>query len=145
MSTYNSDLLDEYCEQEFGHADWSMDWDEVGNLLITFHKEPRPGYIEELESEKEYDEEEASAPTPIRMRRDLAKEGISIPAGLSYVDYDDLQEIIYLSDEEMEGAVEYDTGEDPDSHAFCPAKLKDGRIVYFIGVDLEWFDDEEEK
>jgi hypothetical protein len=142
MSTYNSDLLDEYCEQEFGHADWSMDWDEVGNLLITFHKEPRPGYIEELESEKEYDEEEASAPTPIRMRRDLAKEGISIPAGLSYVDYDDLQEIIYLSDEEMEGAVEYDTGEDPDSHAFCPAKLKDGRIVYFIGVDLEWFDNE---
>jgi hypothetical protein len=151
----NSDLLDEYCEAEFGHTDWAMDWDADGNLVITFHKEPRPDYLEEQEEEDEdetphefsttgkFTVEEGLAPTRIRMRRDLAREGISIPAGLSYKDYDDLQDVIYLTDEEMEGAVEYDTGEDPDSHAFCPAKLKDGRIVYFIGVDLEWFDEEE--
>ena len=32
----NSDLLDEYCEEEFGHKNWSMDWDEQGNMIITF-------------------------------------------------------------------------------------------------------------
>jgi hypothetical protein len=136
----NSDLLDEYCEAEFGHTDWAMNWDADGNLVITFHKEPTKEYWSDFIVE---DGEEEIKPTPIRMRRDLAREGISIPAGLSYKDYDDLQDVIYLTDEEMEGAVEYDTGEDPDSHAFCPAKLKDGRIVYFIGVDLEWFDEEE--
>jgi len=134
----NSDLLDEYCEEEFGHTDWSMDWDANGNMVITFYKEARAEFLADQEDDEE------DKPTPIRMRKDLAEDGIRIPAGLSYKDYDDLQEIIYLSAEDLEGAYEYDTGEDPDSHAFCPAKLKDGRIVYFIGVDLEWFDDEEE-
>jgi hypothetical protein len=45
----NSDLLDEYCDEEFGHTDWSMDWDEKGNLIITFHKEPRQCYLDEME------------------------------------------------------------------------------------------------
>ena len=158
----NSDLLDEYCQEEFGHTDWEMSWDAEMNVIIKFFANARPEWLEEnIEPDGEHDDdeedkmphefsttgkftiEEGLAPTPIRMRRDLAKEGISIPAGLSYKDYDDLQEIIYLTDEEMDGAVEYDTGEDPDSHAFCPAKLKDGRIVYFIGVDLEWFDGED--
>ena len=137
----NSNLLDEYCEEEFGHADWSMSWDESGNLVITFHKEPRPDYLEELESEKEYDDDPV---IQVRMRKDLAEEGITIPAGLSYKDYDDLQEITYLSVEDMEGAVEFDTGEDPDSHAFCPVKLKDGRVFYMIGVDLDWFREDED-
>jgi hypothetical protein len=44
-----SDLLDEYCDEEFGHTDWSMDWDEKGNLIITFHKEPRQCYLNEME------------------------------------------------------------------------------------------------
>ena len=47
----NSDLLDEYCDEEFGHTDWSMDWDEKGNLIITFHKEPRQCYLDEMEEE----------------------------------------------------------------------------------------------
>jgi hypothetical protein len=146
----NSDLLDEYCENYFGHTDWSMDWDEAGNLIITFHKEPRPDYLA--------DQHEEDCPTMdgfgchcgdvkvknhVRMRKDLAEEGISIPAGLSYKDYDDLQEITYLTAEDMEGAVEFDTGEDPDSHAFCPVKLADGRVFYMIGVDLDWFSEEE--
>jgi hypothetical protein len=133
----NSDYLDEYCEMEFGHTDWSMDWDEAGNLIITMHKEPRQIYLDELEEgDGEHDEE----PKLVHMRKDLAREGMQIPAGLSYVDYDDLQEVIYLTAEDMDGAVEYDTGEDPDSHAFCPVKLKDGRVVYMIGVDLDWGD-----
>ena len=136
----NSDLLDEYCEEEFGHQDWSMSWDNAGNMVITFHKEARPEYLADMEAEKEAEE---PAPVQVRMRKDLAEEGITIPAGLSYKDYDDLQEVIYLSAEDMDGAVEYDTGEDPDSHAFCPVKLKDGRVVYMIGVDLDWFSEGE--
>ena len=129
----NSDLLDEYCEEEFGHTDWAMTWDADGNMVVTFHKQVRQEYLDEQEDDFR----------PIRMRKDLAEEGIRIPAGLSYKDYDDLQELIYLSAEDLDGAVEFDTGEDPDSHAFCPAKLKDGRVVYLIGVDLEWFDGED--
>jgi hypothetical protein len=129
----NSDLLDEYCEMEFGHTDWCMDWDDAGNMIITFRKEPTAEYLADQELEEE------DQPTPVRMRKDLAEEGLLIPAGLSYKDYDDLQEVIHLSAEDLDGAVEFDTGEDPDSHAFCPVKLKDGRVVYMIGVDLEWF------
>ena len=80
--------------------------------------------------------------TQARMRKDLDKEGLLIPAGKSYIDYDDLQEVEYFSAEDLQGAVEVDTGEDPDSHPFCTVKLKDGRVLYFIGVDLDWLDDE---
>jgi hypothetical protein len=132
----NSDLLDEYCEMEMGHTDWSMDWDQAGNLIVTFRKNPSAEYLADQEDDQ-------ADFRPVRMRKDLAKDGIRIPAGLSYKDYDDLQEIMYLSAEDLEGAVEFDTGEDPDSHAFCPAKLADGRVVYLIGVDLEWFDGED--
>jgi hypothetical protein len=46
--------------------------------------------------------------------------------------------IEYFSAEDLDGAEDYDTGENPDDHAFCPVKLRDGRWYYFIGVDLEW-------
>ena len=129
----NSDLLDEYCEMEFGHTDWCMDWDDAGNMIITFRKEPSAEYLADQELEEE------DQPTPVRMRKDLAEEGLLIPAGKSWSDYDNLEDVIHLSAEDLDGAVEFDTGEDPDSHAFCPVKLKDGRVVYMIGVDLEWF------
>ena len=74
----------------------------------------------------------------IRMRDDLARDNLLIPAGLSHSNYDDLHDVIHLSATDLIGAVEYDTGEDPDSHAFCPVKLSDGRIVYLMGVDLDW-------
>lgn len=147
MNTYNSDLLDEYCEAEFGHKDWSMDWDDAGNLIITMHKDPRQIYLDEM-AEDSHEEDcpavdgfgcKCGEPVVlVHMRKDLAEEGITIPAGRTYKDYDDLQEITHLTAEDMEGAVEYDTGEDPDSHAFCPVKLKDGRVFYMIGVDLDW-------
>lgn len=131
----NSDLLDEYCEMEFGHTDWAMTWDEAGNLIVTFNKEPTKEYWSDFIVDQGL--------KPVRMRRDLEAEGLTIPAGRSYKDYDDLQDIIHLSAEDLEGAYEYDTGEDPDSHAFCPVKLRDGQVVYMIGVDLEWFAEDE--
>ena len=131
----NSDLLDEYCEMQFGHQDWGMSYDEEGNLIVKFNKKPSKEYLSDFIVENDL--------RPVRMRKDLKAEGILIPAGLSWENYDDLNDVIYLSAEDLEGAYEYDTGEDPDSHAFCPAKLADGRIVYLHGVDLEWFEEEE--
>jgi hypothetical protein len=131
---YDSDLLDEYCEEQYGHKDWSMDWDDAGNMIITFHKEPRKEYLSELDDDAK----------PVRMRKDLAEQGLTIPAGKSWSVYDNLEDVMYLSAEDLEGAYEVDTGEDPDSHAFCPVKLRNGQVVYLIGIDLEWFAEEEE-
>jgi hypothetical protein len=128
----NSDLLDEYCEEQYGHKDWSMDWDEQGNMIVTFYKEPRKEYLSELDDDAK----------PVRMRKDLEEQGISIPAGKNWSVYDNLEDIMYLSAKDLEGAYEVDTGEDPDSHAFCPVKLRDGQVVYLIGADLEWFAEE---
>lgn len=74
----------------------------------------------------------------VRMRKDLAEEGLTIPGGLAYRDYDELMYVEYFSAEDLEGAEEYDDGEDADNHPFCPVKLKDGSWFYFIGVDLDW-------
>ena len=105
---YDSDLLDEYCEEQYGHKDWSMDWDKQGNMIVTFHKEPRKEYLSELDDDAK----------PVRMRKDLAEQGLTIPAGKSWTVYDNLEDVMYLSAEDLEGAYEVDTGEDPDSHAF---------------------------
>jgi hypothetical protein len=50
---FDSDLLDEYCENEFGHADWQMSFDVDGNTVVTFFKEARPEYLANLEDEEE--------------------------------------------------------------------------------------------
>lgn len=131
----NSDLLDQYCKAEFKHENWAMHTDEDGNTCVTFYK-------------RVYEEEPSTwvntppKPTdyPIYMRKDLAEEGITIPAGLSYSNYDELHNVIHLSVTDLIGAVEYDEGEDPDNHCFSTVQLSDGRIVYIYGVDLEWFD-----
>lgn len=47
----NSDLLDEYCQNMYGHKDWQIDWQD-GNQVVTFFKTPRPEYLE-LEGETE--------------------------------------------------------------------------------------------
>jgi len=36
---FSSDLLDEFCNMEFGHDNWSMDKDSYGNLIVTFWKD----------------------------------------------------------------------------------------------------------
>jgi hypothetical protein len=48
-----SDLLDEFCEEEFGHADWARTWDADGNMVVTFYKEARQEYLDELEEEED--------------------------------------------------------------------------------------------
>jgi hypothetical protein len=57
---FNSDLLDEYCENEFGHADWQISFDADGNTVVTFFKEARPEYLADLEDEDEDDAEAQS-------------------------------------------------------------------------------------
>ena len=37
----NSDLLDAYCKNLFGHTNWSMDADDDGNVIIKFYAMPR--------------------------------------------------------------------------------------------------------
>lgn len=49
----NSDLLDEYCRLEYGHADWEVRY-ENGNAHITMYETPREGYEpEDMEEEDE--------------------------------------------------------------------------------------------
>ena len=52
----NSDLLDDFCDEEFGHTDWSRTWDADGNMVVTFHKEARQEYLDEQDDD-EGDEE----------------------------------------------------------------------------------------
>jgi hypothetical protein len=74
----------------------------------------------------------------VAMRADLAEEGYTVPAGLGFSDYDDLHDDFYLSAKDLEGAEEFDNGVDSDAHPFIVVKLKDGRVVYMIGADLDW-------
>lgn len=55
---FDSDLLDEYCENEFGHADWQISFDADGNTVVTFFKEARPEYLAEIEEQELYGDNE---------------------------------------------------------------------------------------
>jgi hypothetical protein len=74
----------------------------------------------------------------IRMRDDLAEEGLSVPASTTFSDYDTLDDDLYITAEELDGATQGDDPADPDDHAFCYVQLKDGRSLYFISVDLDY-------
>jgi hypothetical protein len=75
----------------------------------------------------------------VRLRDDLAEEGMSVPASATFSDYDTQDEpIIYLDEKDLQGATEYDNGVDPDTHPFFVVKLKDGRVFYMVGADLDW-------
>ena len=74
----------------------------------------------------------------IRMRDDLAREGMSVPASKTFRDYDTLVDDLYISAQELEGATFGNDPADPDDHAFCYVDLKDGRSLYFISVDLDF-------
>ena len=52
----NTDLLDEFCKDEFGHADWKMDWDSNGNFIVTFFKDARPEYLADLDENEDEDD-----------------------------------------------------------------------------------------
>jgi hypothetical protein len=74
----------------------------------------------------------------IQMRQDLAKAGYAIPASKTFSDYDTLDDNIYITAQELEGATFGDDPADPDSHPFCYVQLKDGRSLYFISADLDF-------
>jgi len=76
--------------------------------------------------------------TNISMRADLAEEGMSVPASRTFSNYDTLDDDLYISAEELEGATYADDPADPDDHPFCYIQLKDGRTLYFIGADLDF-------
>jgi hypothetical protein len=74
----------------------------------------------------------------ISMRADLAKEGLAIPASKTFSNYDTLDDDTYITAQELEGAVLGDDPAHPDDHAFCYVELKDGRLLYFMSVDLDF-------
>jgi hypothetical protein len=74
----------------------------------------------------------------IRMRDDLAEEGLAVPASPTFEKYDTLGDVVYITAEELEGAVQGDDPADPDDHAYWYIKLKDGRSLYFVGADLDF-------
>ena len=74
----------------------------------------------------------------IRMREDLAEEGLSVPASRTFSNYDTLDDDLYISAQELEGATQGDDPADPDDHPFCYLELKDGRSLYFISADLDF-------
>ena len=74
----------------------------------------------------------------IRMRDDLAEEGLAVPASPTFEKYDTLGDVVYITAEELEGATQGDDPADPDDHAYWYIKLKDGRSLYFVGADLDF-------
>jgi len=74
----------------------------------------------------------------IRMRDDLAEEGLAVPASKSFKDYDTQVDVVYIGAEELQGATYGDDPAHPDEHPFCYVELKDGRSLYFLSVDLDF-------
>ena len=35
---YPSDLLDAYCQEQFGHTNWEQKTSDDGSIIIVFHK-----------------------------------------------------------------------------------------------------------
>ncbi len=81
--------------------------------------------------------------TIISMRADLAEEEMSVPASRTFSNYDTLDDDLYISAKELEGATYADDPADPDDHPFCYLELKDGRCLYFISADLDFETDDQ--
>jgi len=76
--------------------------------------------------------------TIITMRADLAEEGLAVPASTTFSNYDTLDDDIFVTAKELEGATYGDDPAHPDDHPFCYVELKDGRSLYFMFVDLDF-------
>ncbi len=74
----------------------------------------------------------------IQMRHDLAEEGYSVPASRTFSNYDTLDDRLFVTAEELEGATFGEDPADSDDHPFCYVQLKDGRSLYFISIDLDF-------
>lgn len=55
---YTSDMLDDYCDNTFGHTDWEVSTDAKGNIRVIFYKEPRQEYLDTIDIDTEGWEEE---------------------------------------------------------------------------------------
>jgi hypothetical protein len=76
----------------------------------------------------------------IRMRDDLADDGLAVPASRSFANYDTQIDVTYITAEELIGATYGDDPAHPDDHPFCYVQLRDGRSLYFLSVDLDFGD-----
>ena len=76
----------------------------------------------------------------IRMRDDLAEQGLSVPASRTFSSYDTMVDVTYITAEELKDATQGDDPAEPDDHAYWYIKLKDGRSLYFVSVDLDYDD-----
>jgi hypothetical protein len=74
----------------------------------------------------------------IQMRHDLAEEGYSVPASRTFSNYDTLDDRLFVTAEELEGATFGEDPADSDDHPFCYVQLRDGRSLYFISIDLDF-------
>ena len=74
----------------------------------------------------------------IQMRHDLIKLGYAVPASRTFSNYDTLDDRLFVTAEELEGAIFGEDPADPDDHPFCYIQLKDGRSLYFVGADLDF-------
>jgi hypothetical protein len=74
----------------------------------------------------------------VRMRSDLAEEGMSVPAGKGFESYDTLVDVIYLTADDLEDAVQGNDPADTDDHPYCYVKLRDGRCFYMVSADLDF-------
>ena len=80
----------------------------------------------------------------VSMRKDLAKRQLSVPAGIGYSGYDTLEDVLYLTADDLQGSV---VGPDKhgDAHPFCRVKLSNQMLVYMHSSDLDFHEDEMEK
>ena len=76
----------------------------------------------------------------VRMRDDLAEDGLAIPAFDDVLEYEQCVGNHYIGDEELIGAElegNTDNCDDP-RYNYTRLRLKDNRLLYFIGVDLDF-------
>ena len=74
----------------------------------------------------------------VRMRSDLAEEGMSVPAVNSFESYDTLVDVIYLSADDLVDATQGNDPVDTDTHPYCYVELRDGRCFYMVSADLDF-------
>ena len=75
-----------------------------------------------------------------KMRDDLAMDGLAIPAFDDVLEYEQYVGEHYIGAEELIGAELEGNTENCDDprHNYTRLRLKDKRLLYFIGVDLDF-------
>ena len=76
----------------------------------------------------------------VRMRDDLAEDGLAIPAFDDVLEYEHCVGNHYIGAEELIGAELEGNTEDSDDprYNYTRLRLKDNRLLYFVGVDLDF-------